>query len=55
MLRSAQPTGGSSPVVYLFSGEESRAKNSKVVQEHMKHGEHGEFILVQASREKPYV
>jgi hypothetical protein len=47
---SAQPTGVSTPVVYLFGGEKSRAKNSKV-RGHAKHKGHGEFILVQASRE----
>jgi hypothetical protein len=26
-FRSGQPTGGSTPKVYLFSGERSRAKN----------------------------
>jgi hypothetical protein len=41
---SAQPTGVSTPVVYLFGGDKSRAKNSK-------HKGHGEFILVQDSRE----
>ena len=41
--------GGSTPVVYLFGGVESRAKNSKVAHEHTEHREHGEFILVQAS------
>jgi hypothetical protein len=38
-------------VVYLFGGVESRAKNSKVAQEHTKHREHNKFILVRASRE----
>jgi hypothetical protein len=36
------------PVVYLFGGEESKAKNSKVTHEYAEHREHGEFILVQA-------
>jgi hypothetical protein len=31
MMRSGQPTGVLIPVVFLFSGEESKAKNSKVV------------------------
>jgi hypothetical protein len=39
------------PVVCLFGGVESRAKNSKVAHEHMEHREHDEFILVQASEE----
>jgi hypothetical protein len=38
-------------VVYLFEGVESKAQNSKVAHEHMAHREHGEFILVRASRE----
>jgi hypothetical protein len=36
------------PVVYLFSGEESKAKNSNVAHEYAEHREHGEFILVRA-------
>jgi hypothetical protein len=40
------------PVVYLFDGEESKAKNSKVAHEYAEHREHDEFILVRASREK---
>jgi hypothetical protein len=35
----------------LFSGVKYRAKNSKVAHEHTEHREHGEFILVKASRE----
>jgi hypothetical protein len=35
----------------LFSGEESKAKNSKVAHEYVEHSEHGEFILVRASGE----
>jgi hypothetical protein len=46
---SAQPTGVSTPVVYLFGEEKSRAKNSKAAHEHTKHKEHSEFILVRAS------
>jgi hypothetical protein len=38
-------------VVKLFSGVESKAKNSKVAHKYAKHKEHGEFILVQASGE----
>jgi hypothetical protein len=30
MFRSAQPTGVSTPMVYLFGGVKSRAKNSKL-------------------------
>jgi hypothetical protein len=51
MVRSGQPTGVLIPVVYLFSGEESKAKNSKVAHEYAEHREHGKFILVQASEE----
>jgi hypothetical protein len=51
MLRSGQPTGVLIPVVYLFGGEESEAKNSKVAHEYVEHREHGEFILVRASGE----
>jgi hypothetical protein len=36
------------PMVYLFSGEESKAKNLKVAHEYVKHRGHGEFILVRA-------
>jgi hypothetical protein len=45
MVRSGQPTGVLIPVVYLFGGEESKAKNSKVAHEYAEHREHGEFIL----------
>jgi hypothetical protein len=51
MVRSGQPTRVLIPVVYLFSGEESKAKNSKVAHEYVEHIEHDEFILVQASGE----
>jgi hypothetical protein len=39
------------PVVCLFSGGESKAKNSKVTHEYAEHREHGEFMLVRASGE----
>jgi hypothetical protein len=51
MVRSRQPTGVLIPVVYLFGGEESKAKNSKVVHEYTEHREHDEFIMVRVSRE----
>jgi hypothetical protein len=51
MVRSAQPTGVLIPVVYLFGGEESKAKNSKVAHKYAEHREHGEFILLRASGE----
>jgi hypothetical protein len=51
MVRSGQPTGVLILVVYLFGGEESKAKNSKVAHEYTEHREHGEFILIRASRE----
>jgi hypothetical protein len=51
MVRSRQPTGVLIPVVYLFGGEESKAKNSKVTYEYAEHREHDEFILVRASGE----
>jgi hypothetical protein len=51
MVRSGQPTGVLIPMVYLFSEEESKAKNSKVAHEYAEHREHGEFILVRASGE----
>jgi hypothetical protein len=51
MVRSGQPTGVLIPVVYLFGGEESKAKNSKDAHEYVEHTEHGEFILVRASGE----
>jgi hypothetical protein len=43
--------GGVIPVVYLFGGVESKAKNSKVAHEYAEHREHDEFILVRASGE----
>jgi hypothetical protein len=46
MVRSGQPTGVLIPVVYLFGGEESKAKNSKVAHEYAEHREHNEFIMV---------
>jgi hypothetical protein len=51
MVRSGQPTWVLIPMVYLFGGEESKAKNSKVAHEYAEHREHGEFILVRASGE----
>jgi hypothetical protein len=51
MVRSGQPTGVLIPVVYLFGGEEFKAKNSKVAHKYAEHREHGEFILVRASGE----
>jgi hypothetical protein len=51
MVRSEQRTGVSIPVVYLFGGEESKAKNSKVAHEYTEHKEHSEFILIRASGE----
>jgi hypothetical protein len=51
MVRSEQPTGVLIPMVYLFGGEESKAKNSKVAHEYAEHREHNEFILVRASGE----
>jgi hypothetical protein len=51
MVRSGQPTGVLIPMVYLFSREESKAKNLKVAHEYAEHREHEEFILVQASEE----
>jgi hypothetical protein len=51
MVRSAQPTGVLIPVVYLFGGEESKAKNSKVAHKYAEHREHGEFTLLRASGE----
>jgi hypothetical protein len=35
----------------LFGEKESKAKNLKIAHEYAEHREHGEFILVQASRE----
>jgi hypothetical protein len=51
MVRSGQPTGVLISVVYLFGGEESKAKNSKVAHEYAEHREHSEFILVRATGE----
>jgi hypothetical protein len=51
MVRSGQPTGVLIPVVYLFCGEESKAKNSKVAHEYEEYREHREFIPVRASEE----
>jgi hypothetical protein len=51
MVRSGQPTGVLIPVVYLFGGEESKAKNSKAAHEYAEHRGHSEFILVRASGE----
>jgi hypothetical protein len=51
MVRSVQPTRLLSLVVYLFGGEESMAKNSKVAHEYAEHREHSELILVRASGE----
>jgi hypothetical protein len=51
MVRSGQPTGVLIPVVYLFGGEESKAKKSKVAHEYAEHRKHSEFILVRASGE----
>jgi hypothetical protein len=42
---------GLTPMVYLFGGAESRAKNLKVVHENTEHREHDKFILVWASGE----
>jgi hypothetical protein len=39
------------PVVYLFGGEKSKAKNSMVANEYAEHSEHDKFILVRASGE----
>jgi hypothetical protein len=51
MVGSEQPTRVLIPVVYLFGGEESKAKNSKVTHEYAEHKENGEFILVRVSGE----
>jgi hypothetical protein len=51
MVRSRPPTGVLIPVVYLFGGKESKAKNSKVTHEYAEHREHNEFTLVRASGE----
>jgi hypothetical protein len=49
MVRSGQPMGVLIPVVYLFGGEDSKAKNSKVTHEYVEHRQHSKFILVRAS------
>jgi hypothetical protein len=49
MVRSGQPTGVLIPVGYLFGGEKSKFKNSKVAHEYAEHREHNEFILIRAS------
>jgi hypothetical protein len=51
MVRFGQPTGVLIPMVYLFGGEDSKAKNSKVAHEYVEHRLHDEFILVRASGE----
>jgi hypothetical protein len=51
MVRSRQPTRVLILTIYLFGGEESKAKKSKVAHEYAEHREHGEFILVRASGE----
>jgi hypothetical protein len=51
MVRSGQPTGVLIPVVYLFGGGESKAKNLKGAHEYAEYGEHSKFILVRASVE----
>jgi hypothetical protein len=51
MVRSRHPTGVLIPVVYLFGGEESKSKNSKVAHEYAERKEYNEFILVRASGE----
>jgi hypothetical protein len=51
MVRSRQYTGVLIPMVYLFGGEESKAKNLKVAHEYAEHREHNKFILVRASGE----
>jgi hypothetical protein len=51
MVRSGQPMGVLFPVVYLFGGEESKAKNSKIAHDYTEHREHEKFILVRASGE----
>jgi hypothetical protein len=51
MVRSGQPTGVLIPVVYLFGGDISKVKNSKVAHDYAEHREHNEFILVRASGE----
>jgi hypothetical protein len=51
MVRSGQPARVLISVVYLFGGQKSKAKYSKVAHEYAEHREHGEFILVRASGE----
>jgi hypothetical protein len=51
MVKSGQLAGVLILVVYLFGGDESKAKNSEVAHEYVEHREHGEFILVRASGE----
>jgi hypothetical protein len=51
MVRSRLPTVVLIPVVWLFGGVESKAKNSKVAHEYVEHKEHDNFILVRASGE----
>jgi hypothetical protein len=50
MLRSRLPVV-LIPVVWLFGGAESKAKNSKVAHEYVEHKKHDDFILVRASGE----
>jgi hypothetical protein len=51
MVRPGHPTGVLIPVVQLFGGVKSKAKNWKVAHEYAEHKEHGKFILVRASGE----
>jgi hypothetical protein len=51
MVRFGQATRVLIHMVYLFGGEESKAKNSKVAHEYTEHREHSEFILVRVSGE----
>jgi hypothetical protein len=57
MVRSGQPMGVLIPVVFLFGGEESKAKNSKVAHEYAEHREHGKLIYTGSSLRRviPYV
>jgi hypothetical protein len=57
MVRSGQPMGVLIPVVFLFGGEESKAKNSKVAHEYAEHREHSELIYTGSSLRRviPYV
>jgi hypothetical protein len=57
MVRSGQPMGVLIPVVFLFGGEESKAKNSKVAHEYAEHREHGELIYTGSGLRRviPYV